>query len=65
MTAAFSNQNFTRSNQQISILPTAFKRPSHLQMPGGPKIARAALSRLAMCGNVAAKRGEACFLFGG
>jgi len=34
-------------------------RPSHLKIPGGPKMARATLSRRAMCGNVAAKWGDA------
>ena len=46
-------------------------RPSHLKIPGGPKLARAALSRwaidgpCALCSNVAAKRGYVCLLFGG
>jgi len=39
----------------MGILPPAFERPSHLKIPGGPKMARAALNRRAMCSNVAAK----------
>jgi len=42
-------------------------RPSHLQIPGGPKMARAALRRRAISGRpiVADKQGDACLLFGG
>ena len=38
---------------------------SHLKIPGGPKMARAALSRQALCSNVAAEQGDASLLFGG
>ena len=41
-----------------------FIRPSHLKIPGRPKMACVVLSRQAMCGNEAAKRGDACLLFG-
>ena len=40
-------------------------RPSHLKIPGGPKMARAVLSRRAMCGNIEVKLDYACLLFGG
>jgi len=37
-------------------------RPSHLKIPGGPKMDHAALSRRAIDGNVASKRGDSCLL---
>src|SRR6218665_3352873 len=40
-------------------------KPSHLQIPGGPKMARAALRRRVICCNAAEKQGNACLLFGG
>jgi len=41
-------------------------RPSHLQIPGGPKLARATFNRRAICGNLAEKRAAgACLLFSG
>jgi len=44
-------------------------RPSHLKIPGGPKMARAALCRWTIdepCAvNAATKMGHACLLFGG
>jgi len=45
--------------------PRPTHRPSHLQMPGEPKMAHAALLRRAICSNIAEKRGDACLLFGG
>src|SRR6218665_1864839 len=52
------------------MFPGETARPSHLQISGGPEVARVALRRRAIdgtlfCGNVAEKRGDACLLFGG
>jgi len=45
---------------------TIINRPSHLKifLSDRPKMACATLSRWAMCGNVAAKRSDACLQFG-
>jgi len=53
-----SSQCLVCDSQTIALV----NRSSHLQIPGGPKMARATFSRWAMWGNVADQRGDVCLL---
>jgi len=55
-------QNAT-SASSVARKKLSVSRPSHLQIPSEPKMARAAICRRAICGNVAEKRNDTCLLF--